>query len=241
MDCGHNKVLVRIESTHDNAYEDRQWRYSCGSVMEGISVNSCYWTPYTSFDAHWNVGQAGKIVAGIASFHDNSREDRRFSFKLCSITSPGGQDVPMSSLLNYGPTSFDQQWSFTFPSNAFLSSVESWHSNAHEDRQFVFKLVTMCRRQKSRRLQPSTPVGAVPEYAASGEPTPSAAVASPWTVVRGARWAQAAPEAESEASISFAALVAAMVSAGVGGAAAISLAMRGEGDTPANHLCLDMA
>ncbi len=85
VDCPADSVLTRIVSWHNNDREDRQWQYSC-SKFNGWKTNSCGWTNHVNgWDAQFNYepGSQQEVIAGIDSYHDNDREDRRFKFKYC--------------------------------------------------------------------------------------------------------------------------------------------------------------
>ncbi|KAL2089481.1 hypothetical protein ACEWY4_014169 [Coilia grayii] len=83
--CPRNFVIAGMGSFHSNNHEDRRFHFRCcgGSTL---SYSNCQWTPYVNcFDEYfeWLV-PFHNYLAGVSSYHDNYRADRRFRFYICS-------------------------------------------------------------------------------------------------------------------------------------------------------------
>ena len=69
--------------------EDRRWRIGCRRV-DGASLTSCGWTDYrNSWDGplQYQV-PLGRAITGVASYHSNTREDRRWKLHSCKVWRP---------------------------------------------------------------------------------------------------------------------------------------------------------
>ncbi|KAH3890485.1 hemagglutinin/amebocyte aggregation factor-like [Dreissena polymorpha] len=85
--CEGNGYISGMESVHNNGHEDRIWGYRC-CWMRGISMDGCYSTGWTNeWDGVQNYRvRDGYAMVGVHSVHDNTREDRRFEYRICKIT-----------------------------------------------------------------------------------------------------------------------------------------------------------
>lgn len=90
--CSYKYFITDWNSYHDNGKEDRRYRFRCGrySGTESTSSSDCYWTPYVNdFDGSLSyVCGDGQAINGVASYHDNGKEDRRFKFRCCRLKVP---------------------------------------------------------------------------------------------------------------------------------------------------------
>jgi len=75
---------------------------------------------------------------GVESQHNNDNEDRQFKFSPCKIaestyaTTWGSRQVLIT-------TNYDEHWLRECSGDRVMTYVNAWHSNDHEDRQFVFQ------------------------------------------------------------------------------------------------------
>eukprot|EP01083_Nonionella_stella_P031050 85057_1 len=126
-----------MESYHDNSKEDRRTtiRYcktNPSSIIDGQNL------PYTEWDASWRRGcGGGSAIYWAYSIHDNGREDRIFAIS-CGATS---NDFILGSCewRGYYPTNFDGNIHADCPNNGVMRTIESYHSDYHEDRKFKFE------------------------------------------------------------------------------------------------------
>ncbi|KAK3795191.1 hypothetical protein RRG08_056254 [Elysia crispata] len=82
--CPVNHVISGLQSYHDNGKEDRRFKFKC-CHHAGYITYSCSLTGYiNSWDGvlNYNV-PSGHILAGVASIHDNYREDRLYQVFIC--------------------------------------------------------------------------------------------------------------------------------------------------------------
>ncbi|KAK3795192.1 hypothetical protein RRG08_056255 [Elysia crispata] len=82
--CPANYVISGLQSYHDNRREDRLFKFKC-CIHKGYITYSCSLTGYiNSWDGvlNYNV-PSGHVLTGVASIHDNHREDRLFQFFIC--------------------------------------------------------------------------------------------------------------------------------------------------------------
>ena len=80
---GHS--ISHVYGQYSSRREDRMYCYGCQSTNP-ISIPKCYQTNYINL---WDSPVAilchpNHYIAGVRSFHDNHREDRRFDFKCCT-------------------------------------------------------------------------------------------------------------------------------------------------------------
>lgn len=72
-------------SYHDNGREDRRWKVKI-CQQQGTRCTNREWTDYVNdFDGVLNLMTGDKVICGIASYHDNGREDRRWRFMLSDL------------------------------------------------------------------------------------------------------------------------------------------------------------
>ncbi|XP_076462853.1 hemagglutinin/amebocyte aggregation factor-like [Babylonia areolata] len=85
--CPGEGYLAGMGSYHHNSYEDRRFRFYCCTEPNTI-VHNCTYSGWTnSFDAAvYYLVPDGKILRGMVSYHDNSKEDRRFQFEVCDMS-----------------------------------------------------------------------------------------------------------------------------------------------------------
>uniref|UniRef100_A0A7S2EVG7 Uncharacterized protein n=1 Tax=Ditylum brightwellii TaxID=49249 RepID=A0A7S2EVG7_9STRA len=92
VSCPKDMALTHIWSKHDDHYEDRIWRHTCGK-FEGWQVDMCHWEAdyVNGYDEDVNFvcsdegASNNRIIAGVKSIHDNHYEDRIFKYKCCTM------------------------------------------------------------------------------------------------------------------------------------------------------------
>ncbi|XP_041359299.1 hemagglutinin/amebocyte aggregation factor-like [Gigantopelta aegis] len=85
-ECHGIGALVGVESKHNNAVEDRRFKFKCCAVR-GLRYNSCYTSNYINvFDGNMDKQNGNKeVFKGIYSYHSNRHEDRRWKVKICRV------------------------------------------------------------------------------------------------------------------------------------------------------------
>jgi len=134
--CPPGQHLNRIQSAHDNHKEDRVWNFYCANTG-AVSTAGCALTGYLNgWDAPFTyVCPGGKIMTGLASYHSNHHEDRRWRVLCCNALTPlhqchwsgytNGWDGPMDARIG---------------NNAVFTGITSTHSNHKEDRLYRFHI-----------------------------------------------------------------------------------------------------
>merc|ERR1712159_579941 len=84
--CRSNYALVGLQSYHNNHYEDRRWKFKCAS-FRGVSVQHGGLTGYKNNMDQQLYSDCGgnNPIVGLASYHNNGYEDRRWRFRCGSI------------------------------------------------------------------------------------------------------------------------------------------------------------
>jgi len=131
FECSAGSSINSVTGYHSNDFEDRIFCYSCQS-NSGCDINDsqCYNTGYVNeFDAPViTLCKPNFFIAGVSSYHDNSKEDRRFDFKCCKNT---GQYINNCTL--DGPVNnFDGTMNYTLSPGQVIVGAYSWHVDYHE-------------------------------------------------------------------------------------------------------------
>ncbi|XP_051976572.1 hemagglutinin/amebocyte aggregation factor-like [Xyrauchen texanus] len=86
--CPPDHVIAGMSSYHDSKHEDRRWQFSC-CRGNGHCNSNCQWSSYVNyFDEafEWTAPHM-HVLVGAESYHDNSREDRRWNYMYCAAQS----------------------------------------------------------------------------------------------------------------------------------------------------------
>ncbi|XP_059154334.1 dermatopontin-like [Physella acuta] len=133
--CPLSQTISYIYSEHNNFFEDRKWEFYCRSVGE---TADCEQSGYVNqFDQllHY-VCPRDKFITGIASYHDNHYEDRRFQFQCCRATGRNLTGCFMTGDAN----TWDQKLTFMVPVGMVINGAYSTHNNYYEDRIWRFQI-----------------------------------------------------------------------------------------------------
>lgn len=111
-----------------------------------LNTYSVYNTGYLNdFDAIVNYTcPSNMFIKTISSYHDNDKEDRRFSLQCAKFKTDLGvriyrQSVSWSGYVN----NYDQAFNYSCPEGKFLVGMYSQHDNGTEDRRFNFACAAM--------------------------------------------------------------------------------------------------
>ena len=130
FECSAGSSIHSVTGNHKNYHEDRIYCYSC-YTHTGCNKNSqCYRTGYVNgWDAPvMTLCKPNYYIAGVKSYHDNSKEDRRFDFKCCRSTGLYISDCTLDGPIN----SFDGTMNYHLSSSQVIVGAFSWHINYHE-------------------------------------------------------------------------------------------------------------
>lgn len=83
--CEDGYGIYGVISVHHNYSEGRQWYWQCRKLAPENSSHSCYWSRdvnYYNKDISFTCCD-NEYIRGVDSYHDNSHDDRRWSFYCC--------------------------------------------------------------------------------------------------------------------------------------------------------------
>jgi len=143
--AGSNRMLSGFHSVHDNRREDRLYAFH-SAAASGVSCRDTglrgyanYWDAQLHFDCPNN-----QALSRIYSHHDNRREDRRWKFGCCVVSS--NVYLQKGGWTNY-INGWDAQLDFGCKEDEVLVGVNSYHDNRREDRRWRFR----CSRLMTKR------------------------------------------------------------------------------------------
>ncbi|EGD74966.1 hypothetical protein PTSG_12546 [Salpingoeca rosetta] len=174
MSCATDYYLERLQSVHSNSKEDRVWVYGCRRGRD-VKLLNCGITGYLNdFDAYLSYTvSSNRIITGLASYHSNHNEDRRWRVRYCDVECDLGNNyvnragtrqcdsLPTTSISNnVYVNNFRQPFSVQCPDNMALISLNSYHDNTQEDRRWYFA----CQVPRTRGAQLSRQSWSAPTY-----------------------------------------------------------------------------
>ena len=123
--CPKGQGFYRVRSKHDNGREDRLWEFYCRNVIES-GTPMCTTTSYiNNFRQHISfMCGPNKYMAGVKSYHDNSKEDRRWQFTCCSAPKYITSKCRMTDYVN----KLDQPMDFSASAGEVFTGVVSYYS-----------------------------------------------------------------------------------------------------------------
>ena len=141
--CPEGDGMYRVHSVHNNKREDRVWQWDCHHILKSgyhilkdgypnnrVEKPTCRKTGYVnSFDKpmHFNC-DSNQYIAGVESYHDNGREDRRWKFTCCSAFGHKTYSCYKTGYVN----EFDEELNFQAEYNEVITGVYSYHDNGRE-------------------------------------------------------------------------------------------------------------
>lgn len=142
--CPSNMFVSGIDSVHHNYYEDRRFKLTCSkykSTSTGKQVTRKLDLDFTSGYVNWFdqplsfTCPSGDFMVGMASYHDNYYEDRRFRF-TCSPMQIDNVSLNATTCSNTATSYWDAPSSLTAGNGAFIG-LSSYHSDYYEDRRMT--------------------------------------------------------------------------------------------------------
>ena len=128
-DCDEKSGFYLVQSKHDNYREDRLWEFQCRKVVSKCS-DSPTCTKTESYINEFNevisfmCGKNG-YIAGVESYHDNSKEDRRWKFTCCSVPFYTTTDCRLTDYVN----KLDGEMDFQADDDEVITGVFSYYSS----------------------------------------------------------------------------------------------------------------
>jgi len=123
-------AITGMWSKHDNGKEDRVFRFRFCKISVEQGSTWTGWVNNWDGPVDWQTSN-GNVMTGVTSKHDNSKEDRLWSFRqtpMLASTSP-----VLSNYVN----NWDAEFSYYDDSKVFVG-MYSVHDNGKEDRKFKF-------------------------------------------------------------------------------------------------------
>lgn len=131
--AGRNRFVTGVYSKNDKIKKDRRWAF-CHGHATGVTTSDCFWTrKLNDYDKkiHYTC-RTNYAVSGFYSYHDNRREDRRWSVKCCKVQGASVIDAGWSTYKNH----FHTTLKFKCGYNQVVTGIYSVHSNHWEDRRW---------------------------------------------------------------------------------------------------------
>ena len=102
-DCNEREGIYKIQSEFHKYYRDRRWNFECRQVVQNNAKVTC--TQTHSYVNEFNgpiVFSCGdnEYMAGVESYHEDSKEDRRWKFTCCSAFNHKTSDCRLSEDTN---------------------------------------------------------------------------------------------------------------------------------------------
>ena len=128
--CYGLQGMYKVASVHSNHHEDRAWTWECRNVVSSGSVSGCSSSGYANY---WDLPMnfmcpANQYIAGVKSYHSNSREDRRWKFTCCSISNHITVSCRQTDYVN----NWDAPLNFQANKGEVITGVFSYHDNKRE-------------------------------------------------------------------------------------------------------------
>ena len=102
-DCNKGEGIYKIQSEFRGYYNDRRWNFECRKVVQNNAQVTCTQTKSYVNDFNgpieFSCGE-NQYIAGVESYHDNSKEDRRWKFTCCSALNYKTSDCQLSENAN---------------------------------------------------------------------------------------------------------------------------------------------
>ena len=123
--CPPGHSIYHVWGYHDNGKEDRIYCYNCRN--NSGSLSHCYQTGYVN---SWNNAVAtlchpDYYIAGVRSYHDNKREDRRFDYTCCKNTNQCTRKCFLDGPVN----NWDGDMDYRLQTGQVIVGAFSWHRN----------------------------------------------------------------------------------------------------------------
>ena len=130
--CDDGYGIYGAISVHHSLSEDRRWYWQCRKLAQENLSHSCYWSRdvnYYNKDISFTCCE-NEYIRGVDSYHDNSHDDRRWSFYCCDST---GLTTHTCYTIGYqNSLSLDGDLDFQAPFGRVVTGVFSQYNNHRE-------------------------------------------------------------------------------------------------------------
>ena len=123
--CPTGQGFYRVRSKHDNGREDRRWEFYCRKVVQQGNP-TCTKSSYINQFQEFISFMCGKnqYIGAVESYHENSKEDRRWKFTCCSAPSQATRDCRLTDYVN----NLDGIMDFQASNGEVITGVFSYYS-----------------------------------------------------------------------------------------------------------------
>jgi len=145
FDAGVDGMITGLYSVHNNRREDRIWKVRYGSAA-GVDCQEQKWTNWRNgFDSVLSFTcPTNQVLHGIESYHNNHREDRRWKFQCCRVSSR--VSVQRKGWTGY-VNDWDRELNYRCPSSdQAIVGLYSYHNNHREDRRWKVRCGQLIRK-----------------------------------------------------------------------------------------------
>lgn len=123
--CPTGQGFYRVRSKHNNGREDRLWEFYCRKVVQQGSP-TCTKSSYINQFQEFISFMCGKnrYIGAVESYHENSKEDRRWKFTCCSAPLQATRDCRLTDYVN----NLDGVMDFQASDGEVITGVFSYYS-----------------------------------------------------------------------------------------------------------------
>ena len=124
--CPSGQGFYRVRSKHNNGREDRRWEFYCRQVVQTGNPTCTKTSSYINNfrDAISFMCSKNQYLGAVESYHDNSKEDRRWKFTCCSAPSYATKDCRLTDYVNH----LDRKMDFQASEGEVITGVVSYYS-----------------------------------------------------------------------------------------------------------------
>ena len=140
-DSGEIKFLRGFGGVFTSSIDDRQFKFgSCYPTdSTGIEYDNFNYVSWTSWDAAWTIEcDDGTAIYSIGSVHENSMEDRIYTFGCAGLVDKSLVNCAWANDGNY-INSYRETFYYSCSDSGVIAGIKSVHSNSYEDRLWDFK------------------------------------------------------------------------------------------------------
>ena len=99
--CPTGEGVYRVRSEYSRGHGDRRWDFQCRKVVQE-GTPTCTQSSYINQFQEYISFMCGKnqYIGGVESYHENSKEDRRWKYTCCSAASQVTRDCRLTGYVN---------------------------------------------------------------------------------------------------------------------------------------------
>ena len=141
-----------MTSIHDNGKEDRKYTLSCEKIAPNfVGKDTSSYPSHTSktnwdksLEFNFKASYSGFMV-GMKSYHDNGREDRRFTFFYTKIDTKKWE---LNNCKWKKMNDWDKKMDYKLTGDQVFAGIKSTHDNGREDRKWHAYICDLVHKRK---------------------------------------------------------------------------------------------